>query len=91
MFGAMGVVPIPGMAAAPIPGIPMPGIPIPDRSIIIVPVIILTPWVTKPPNERTNGLGRPTPPATMRKTRQFGCPPLSGGQTVLGFLRGKIT
>jgi Flavivirus DEAD domain len=43
MFGATGVVPVPG-----IPGAPMPGMPIPDRSIIIVLVIILTPLVTKP-------------------------------------------
>ena len=91
MVGAAGAVPIPGMAVVPIPGMPMPGIAIPVRSIIIVPVIILTPWVTKLPNERSNGLGRRTSPALPEKTRQIDCPRLSRSQTVLGFPTGNIT
>ena len=53
MFGAMGEVG-PGIGVVPIPGMAMP-MPIPDRSIIIVPVIILTPWVNNPSRERTPG------------------------------------
>lgn len=41
MLGAIGVLVMPGIGLEPIPGIAIP-MPIPDRSIIIVPVIILT-------------------------------------------------
>lgn len=51
MLGAIGVVPMPGIGLEPMPGIGIP-MPIPDRSIIIVPVIILTPWVSDPVGER---------------------------------------
>jgi hypothetical protein len=53
MFGAMGAVPIPGMLD--MPGMPMPGIPIPVRSIIIVLVMIPTPWVTNSSDDRFAG------------------------------------